>query len=241
MVPQHVLASLADFGEAGITARLHGTSVTDERFSWGNFFEPVSKIFFGGSREQLIEEIFNAARGEIRQPFASIGGYLLLFEFEPGLKDERFLSMQDRTLDYLHSIKASSVHLTRYEADRWIECHGDLRTSFDGIYEVAVPGPPEASPDYKPLEPGQSRLLARMGPADDDNRFFGEHRADGKFIAYSERAWSDDDPTLKRYEEAQLGNFDTLPDLLRALGSMFGTPTYWADEDLAPYFPSRRD
>lgn len=239
IVPPHVLASLADYGEAAIKARLQGTSVSDERFSWGNFFEPVSQVFFSGNREQLIQEIYNAASGATRQPFASIGGYLLLFEFEPGLRDERFLAMQDRALDYLKSVKASSGHLTRDEADRWIERHGDLRTSFDGIYDVEVPaaGMPL---DYKPLEPGQSRLLARMGPAEDDNRFFAEHRPDGKFIVYSERIWSVDEPDMRRCEEPQLGTFDGLPDLFRALGNMLGTPTYWADDDLQPYFPSRR-
>jgi hypothetical protein len=147
--------------------------------------------------------------------------------------------MQDAFLEHMRSLKLSSGHLNRYEADRWIATHGDLRTSFDGIHEVPVPATGQDAPCV-PLEPGRSRLLARTGPREDDNRFFAEHQADGGYLVYSERIWSTDDPTMKRCEESQLGTFDSLPDLLRAVGEMFSTPTYWADDDLMPYFPARR-
>lgn len=237
-VPPQVLSSLADFGEAAIAARVNGGSITDSRFSWNDFIAPVRSAF-GVDPEGVLRDIHDATDGVPRAELAACGGYLLLAECDPELPDARFLAMQDAFLDHIRSLKLSSGHLNRYEADRWIAIHGDLRTSFDGIYEVTTPA---AGQDlgHKPLEPGKSRILARMGPGEDDNRFFAERLAAGGYLVYSERIWSADDPTMKRCEESQLGTFDSLPELLKALGRMFGTPTYWADEDLMPYFPARR-
>jgi hypothetical protein len=155
------------------------------------------------------------------------------------LRDERFLRLFDRSLEYLRGLGLSSGHLTGFEAERWVEVHGELRSSFDGIFDVPVPSPDEA-PEVEPLAPGQSRLLALTSPLPEGNAFFAEHRPDGTFVAYSERPRNTEDPTRVRCEEEELGTHQALEALMSAVGRMFGTPPYWFEASMEPYFPSRR-
>ena len=239
LVPVQVLGQLDAFGEAAMAARLRGQPVTDPRFSWEAFLGPACAALRGGDRDRAIGEVYEAAAASDQPQMASIGGYLTLSEFDANLEDPRYLEMLDTTLNYMHSKRFSSGHLTGYEARRWVETHGDLRTSFDHIEDVAVPevGSERAT---KTMQTGESRLLATMGPGDRDNRFFAERRADGTFIVYSERLPESDSPARQRYDESTLGSFPDMHALLRALGDYLRTPPYWADDDLQPYFPSRR-
>jgi hypothetical protein len=242
LIPQHVLALLAPYGEASLKSRSGNLRALsdDPRFSWDNFAGIVSNAMFNNDRERVVQEIHDAAATASRPDLTTVGGYFILTEFDPDLRDPRYLSMQDATLDWMHERGYSSGHLNGYEAKRWVETHGDLRTSFDHLEDVAVPEP-GSEPQPKAMQTGESRLLARLGPGENDNRFFAERKSDGNYVVYSERIWSVDDPRMVRSDERQLGTFDVLPNLLRSLGAMLGTPTYWADEDLVPYFPTRRN
>lgn len=62
---------------------------------------------------------------------ATVGAYRLLAEFDGDLRDERFVALQDAYLNLMRDMGFSSMHLTGYESSRWIETHGDLRSSFD--------------------------------------------------------------------------------------------------------------
>lgn len=238
-VPDGIIRQLAEYGTAVLAARREGRGITDPRFDWPNFIGPATDALRGPDSDSAVDAIFQAALEASDRERATVGAYNLIAEFNPNLDDRRFLRLFDDSLEYMRSAGFSSGHLTRYEADRWIATHGDLRSSFDGIFEVAVPDQSDL-PAAKPLAPGESRMVALTEPLPRGNAFFAEHRADGKYIVFSEREYSDDDPTRSRYEEDHLGPFESLPDLLRAVGEMFGTPTYWADDDLEPYFPSRR-
>jgi hypothetical protein len=239
MVPENILALLPTYGAAALSARAAGRpAVTDPRFDWPLFFGPVQRLMVD-DRERVIGELYEAAVNAEDREKATVGAYQLLAELNPELEAPRFLSLYDDALEHMRKAGFSSGHLTRFEADRWIATHGELRSSFDGIVAVQVPGADEL-PTVRPLEAGDFRMLALTEPLPNGNAFFAEHRLDGTYLVYSERPHSLDNPTRSRYEESQLGTFDSLEGLLRALGEMFGTPPHWSDEDLEPYFPHRR-
>jgi hypothetical protein len=194
----------------------------------------------GPAREQVIQELYDAARAAPGQPLVTVGAYSLLNESGDEIRDERFQQLRDAFLDYMHQNRYSSGHLTGYEAERWIELHGDLRSTFDHIVDVEVPGPSEASATAD-LSPGEKLLVALTAPLPAGNAFYAERQADGSYIVFSERPRSSDDPTRVRCDESdELGTFASMSDLLRAVGRWFGVRPYWANEDLDPYFPSQR-
>jgi hypothetical protein len=191
-------------------------------------------------RDLAIKELYTAAltASDADRSVVTFGAYRLLAEYDGQLDDPRFWELCDASLDYMHSLRFSSGNLTGYEAQRWIAVHGELHSSFDGIVEVAVPDPDDAPP-VDELGPGTNKLLALTAPLPEGNAFYAERGIDGTYVIFSERLKSSDDSTRMRYNESFLGSFTTMPDLLRALGQMFGTRPYWADADVDPYFPSR--
>ena len=96
----------------------------------------------------------------------------------------------------------SSGHLTGYEAQRWIETHGDLRMSFDRIEEIAPPDPNALMELVPELARGEALMVAAMGPRSDDNQFYVEHLPDGTYGAFSMRPRSTEEPAPMRCEEA---------------------------------------
>ena len=239
IVPESVIDMLEAYGHAAIDARRLGQPVTDPRFGWDNFVGVVHTAMLGDDREQVIQELYQAAVMPPSRNQAIFGAYRLLAEFDGDLADQRFLELCDKSLEYMRFMRFSSGHLTGYEASRWIAVQGELRSSFDGIVEVAVPSR-ENAPTAKPLGLGESRIIALTAPSPGGNAFYAEHRSDGSYIVFSERPRSSDDPTRTRCDETYLGTFRDLPDLFCAVGNMFGTSPYWVDEDLEPYFPGRR-
>jgi hypothetical protein len=239
LVPAEVLRLLPAYGEAVLRARRAGRPLIDERFDWSNFVGPVHMILMSGDRDRAIEELSQAAAAAPDRDLATLGAYRLIAEFNGQLDDSRFLRLYDASLEYLRASGLSSGQLTGHEAQRWVATHGELRSSFDGIVEVAVPDAAMAPP-AKPLAVGEARMLALIGPLPEGNACFAEHRDDGRFAIFMEGPWSVDDPRRVRVDQPAMGVFASLPELLRALGARLGTPPYWVDEDLAPYFPQRR-
>jgi hypothetical protein len=131
VVQSSVIASLAEFGRAVIAAKRSTGPMTDPRFDW-EFMSPVMLSMNGPLRDQVIQELYDAASADADRPMASVGAYKLLAEYDGNLRDERFLALQDTYLNLMHHVGFSSGHLTGYESNRWIETHGDLRSSFDG-------------------------------------------------------------------------------------------------------------
>jgi hypothetical protein len=234
LVPGDILKQLSAFGHASLDAKARGQSVTDSRFDWPNFFSRVLPAY-QASPTQAIAEIRAAAGTD---PYAMFGGYRVIAEFEPAAQDPLFLEMMDAGLRLMYDRKLSSGHLSRYEADRWIDTHGDLRRSFDRIVEVA---PPEQHAVSVSLAPGQSLLVARMGPGELDNQFFIERTGESSFRAFSMRKWNSDAVTLTRCEEPTIPESETAGGLLRSLGRDLGLRPYWAHEQLDPFFSERRN
>lgn len=239
LVAPEILDMLPAYGEAVLSARRASQPITDPRFGWSEFLSPVHMTLMSGDRERAIEELYEAAVTATERDLATVGAYRLLAEFNDTLDDQRFLKLCDTSLEHMRSLGFSSGHLTGHEARRWLDTHGDLRSSFDGIFEVPVPSAADA-PSAKPLEPGETRMVALTGPLPDGNAFFAEHRSDGGYVVFLEGPWSVEDPRRVREDQTNMGVFDSLHDLLRALGERLGTPPHWIDDDLEPYFPRRR-
>lgn len=240
VLPPPVISLLGEFGRASLAARGEGRPVEDPRFGW-EYISDTMMALGSEQRNVVIEELYTAAlsASDAERNVVTFGAYRLLAEYDGQLDDTRFWELCDKSLDYMHSLGFSSGHLTGYEAQRWIAVHGDLRSSFDGLIDVVVPGADNA-PAVDELDPGTNKLLALTAPLPEGNAFYAERRVDGTYVIFSEREKSSDDPARVRSDEDYLGSFTALPDLLRRLGQMFGTRPYWADPDVDPYFPNRR-
>lgn len=234
LVPSAILKQLSAFGHASFDAKVSGQSVTDPRYDWSNFFSHMLPAY-QTNLAQAIAEIHTAAG---RDPYAMYGGYRVIAEFEPASQDPLYLEMMDAGLKLMYDRKLSSGHLTGHEADRWIKTHGDLRTSFDRIVEVA---PPEHHTVRVNLIPGESLMVAKMGPDPLDNEFYIECIGENAFGTFSMRKWDSDDVTLTRCEEPAIPQSDTAGGVLHSLGQHLRLRPYWAHEQLEPFFPERRD
>lgn len=234
LVPASLLGQLHAFGQACWQAKLNGHPVRDPRYSWDNFFSQFLSAY-NTNLTQAIAEIHKAAGSDV---FARYGGYQVVAEFDAACKDPLYLSMIDAALELMYTRGLSSGYMTGYERDRWVETHGDLRTSFDRIVEVAQPSV-DAVPNLV-IEPGQNVMVAKMGPSELDNQFWIERLDGSTYVAFSMRQWDNDAVTLTRCEEKQVNTSDSLGGILRNVGDFLRTPTYWAHPDLAPYFPERR-
>jgi hypothetical protein len=129
-VPPSILASLAEYGRAVIDANRSNGPMVDSRFGW-DFMSPVMIGMGSSQRDQIIQEIYDAAMSDPDRPMASVGAYKLLGEYDPGMSDERFVALQDSYLNLMRRMGFSSAHLTGHESERWVKMHGELDSSFD--------------------------------------------------------------------------------------------------------------
>jgi hypothetical protein len=119
-VPSSVIASLADFGQAVIDAKRSMSPMTDPRFDW-EFMSPVMLSMTGDHRDQVIQELYDAALGGPDRTMASVGAYKLLAEYDGKMEDERFVALQDAYLHLMRDMGFSGGCLTGYEFSRWVE------------------------------------------------------------------------------------------------------------------------
>ena len=191
-----MIMSLPDYGRAFIAAKRSHDPVTDPRFGW-DWMSQAILAMNGPQRDQVIQELYDAAVSAEDRQMATVAVYRVLCEWDGNLQDDRFAELRDAYLNILHQMRFTSLHLTGYESERWIELHGELRRSFDRIVDVTVD--PAALPPVAELAPGESKLLLRMGPRSQDNEFYGERRADGMYGLYC-IGINSDDPTKVRYD-----------------------------------------
>ena len=119
-VPGSVIASLAAFGEAVMAAKRAASPVTDPRFGW-EYMEPVMMAMTGAQRDQVIQELYDAALQARDREMAMVGAYKLLCEFDGNLADERFQALRDFYLDLMQRMGFPSAYLTGYEMQRRAE------------------------------------------------------------------------------------------------------------------------
>jgi hypothetical protein len=235
LIPAEVLNQLGTFGKVSWDAVVAGRSPSDPRFDWQNFFSKVESA----CREDLARAVAEVDSAVGEDAMAQFGAYRLIAEFEPGNQVPAFLTMMDAALQSMYDRGLSSGHMSRFEADRWIVIHGDLRTSFDRIVDVA-PADPNHTANVD-LNPGQALMVAAMGPDALDNQFWIELADDGMYGAFSMRKWESEDVTLTRCAEDDVDQSNTPDGVLRGLGGMLRTRPYWAHEQLDPYFTERRE
>ena len=120
VVPSSVIRSLAEYGRAVIAAKRSMGPMSDPRFDW-EFMSPVVLSMTGPQRDQVIQELYDAALADEDRPMATVGAYKLLAEYDGNLSDERFGALRDAYLNLMRDMGFSSGHLTGYESSRWIE------------------------------------------------------------------------------------------------------------------------
>lgn len=234
LVPATVLKQLGEFGRASLEARVRASAVDDPRFEWDNFFSQFLPAY-QSNFTQAIAELHAAAGDDL---FARFGGSRLVAEFDGASKESLYLDMIDGGLRLMYDRGLSSGSLTGYEADRWIQMHGDLRASFDRIVDVTVP---ETQAVRASLKSGQNLMIAKMGPNPTDNEFHIERIDDHMYGAFSMRERESGDGTLTRCEEPGIQQSSDFADVFRAMGEYLRRAPYWAHEELLPYFPERRN
>ena len=124
----------------------------------------------------------------------------------------------------MYDARLSSGLMTGYEADLWVDRHGDLRTSFDRLVEVAPPAPGAV---ILGLVPGQTMMVAMNGPGELDNQFWIECTETSTYRAFSMRPKDSDATALTRYEEKYVGEFDSADGVFSApsAATSVGRPT----------------
>jgi hypothetical protein len=234
LVPRVILSQLTAFGRASFDAKAQGRPLIDPRYDWSNFFSLMLPAYTA-NLTQAIAEVHAAAGSDV---YARYGGYRLIAEFDAALQNPLYLDMMDAGLGLMYDRKLSSGHLTGYERDRWVQSHGDVRTSFDRIVEVA---PPEHHVAAIDLRPGESLMVAKLGPDPLDNQFYLERTGEQSFGAFSMRKRNSEAVTLTRCEEPEIPPSGTADAVISSLGRYFRLSPYWAHEQLAPFFTERRD
>ena len=136
VVPPEVLEALPLYGKARLGQRASQEAL-EARFGW-DFVGPIVTAAQGPNRDRVIQELYDAANAAQERELAVFGAYSLLTELHGVEGDRRFLELCDASLEYMRKNRFSSGHLTRPEADRWLQAHDDLRSSFDGIVDVPV-------------------------------------------------------------------------------------------------------
>jgi hypothetical protein len=118
IVPLAILNSLAEYGDACLRARQAGQPVVDPRFDWANFIGPVHMAMMNGQKDEVIAELYDAARSSPDHELATMGAYRLIAEFDHEVTDSRYLEMLDASLALMGSVGLSGVYLTGFENRR---------------------------------------------------------------------------------------------------------------------------
>lgn len=205
------------------------------QLKWERWVQPVMAAY-QSDPETTVDRVHGAAMSQ--GGMALYGGHRLISEIDPECRNPKYLELLDGALEMLKDKGHSSGILNRYEADRWIQTHGDLRYSFDGIVEVAPP-PTGSRPPVADLVNGESRLVAIMGPEHDANRLFVERNEGGTYVVMIEAPQSADDPTRSKGPWPGVSG-SSMEEILVRLGAELQLSTYWAHDDLQPYFTATR-
>lgn len=97
--------------------------ITDPRYDWEHFFAEFLPAYQADFL-RAISEIHAAAASD---PYARIGGYRLIAEFDGAIKDPLYLDLMDALLDMMFDHGLGTFYMTGYEADRWFATRRDDR------------------------------------------------------------------------------------------------------------------
>jgi hypothetical protein len=190
--------------------------------------------------EQMLDELQAAA--ERGGDWAYVGALLVAFNCTSAERqqDPRYFAIVDRATTVLRDEGVAQTAIPPFALSRWEARHGYDGASPAGwpraLEDVAVPAGGE-EPPVVDLAVGESRRLAQRDPGDDSNRIYAERRPDGTIVAVVDGV-DLSDGVRKRWEWDGLTGTD-YRSFLRLLGDRLVTATYWAHDDLRPYFPCR--
>jgi hypothetical protein len=191
-------------------------------------------------QRQLLEKL--AAAAELGGDWAFVGALCVAMN---GVATEyqdnsHYVAILDRALVVLRDDGVAYTAIPRFALNRWEQVHGcdGLRPGDwpSALEDVKVPAPGSELPVID-LENGQSRRLAQLHAGDESNVIYAERRPDGTIVAVIDGT-DMADGARARWEWDGLGAQE-YPSFLRLLGDRLVTPSYWAHEDLDPYFPCR--
>jgi hypothetical protein len=154
--------------------------------------------------------------------------------------DARYLAILDRGLDVLRRDGVSYASVPPFAMSRWESIHG-----FEGAHPkgwpsalIYLPVPSVgAEPPVQDLAEGELRKLAQA-PAAPANTVCAERRPDGSVHAVMEGV-NPETNQLRRWDLEGVNAPDYVG-FLRVLGDRLVTHSYWAHDDLIPYFPCRQ-
>ena len=154
--------------------------------------------------------------------------------------DPRYLAIVDRAANVLRLDGVAYPAVPPFVIKYWQHVYGweDARPAGwpSALDYVPVPALGD-EPPVGDLEPGESRRLAQPHEAAHSNVIYAERRADGTIVAVIDGV-DTADGVRKRWEWQGLERPDYRA-FLRELGDRLVTPSYWAHDDLYPYFPCR--
>ena len=158
---------------------------------------------------------------------------------DPHEGEPAYLQILDRALEVMRTDGVAYTSVPPFAIDRWKATHDTEEINPAGwpgpLTYLQVPSPVEAPP-VDDLAPGELRKLAQA-PAAPANVICAERRADGTVQAVIEGT-DPDSGQLRRWDWEGLAARD-YPTFLRELGDRLITHTYWAHDDVLPYFPCR--
>jgi hypothetical protein len=185
---------------------------------------------------QLLDELLAAA--ERAGDWGSVGAMCVAWNcVAPAFReDSRYLAILDRALAVLRIDGVSYTAVPPFALERWQSVHGfeDIRPKGWPSPLTDLPVPAVAAPSVEDLAAGELRKLAQA-PAAPANTINAERRPDGSIQAVIEGP----DPEtgeLRRWDWDGLSAAD-YPSFLRELGERLVTHSFWAHDDLIPYFP----
>jgi|GEM_PF-6757082 len=154
-------------------------------------------------------------------------------------QEPAYLDVLDKALEVMRTDGVAYTAVPPFAMERWTAVHGH-----DGIRPKGWPSPlaelpvptAEEAPPVTDLANGEFRKLAQA-PAAPENMICAERRGDGSIQAVMEG--TDPDSGKPRRWDWEGVCAPDYPSFLRKLGDRLVTHTYWAHDDLAPYFPCR--
>jgi hypothetical protein len=188
---------------------------------------------------EFFTELHDAA--DLGGDWAYVGAFCVGLNTMANLREEEpaYLQILDRALEVRRTDGVTYTSVPSFAIKRWGAIHGYEEIDPVGwpnpLTYLQVPSPVEAPP-VDDLAPGELRKLAQA-PAAPANMVCAESRADGTIQAVIEGT-DPDSGQLRHWDWEGLSAPD-YPAFLRELGDRLVTHTYWAHDDVLPYFPCR--
>jgi hypothetical protein len=235
------LGETAFGGESIYPPGIHGIPIT-ELDSYALAFHSAAgrAAFEPAANRQFLTELGAAA--ELGGDWGHVGALCVGWNSvaEDYLQELPYLRVVDQALEVMRTDGVAYSAVPPFAMKQWTAVHGYGEIEPKGwpspLAKVPIVSAEEAPP-VENLAEGEVRKLAQA-PAAPQNMVCAERRGDGSIQAVMEGT-NPDTGELRRWDWDSLRAPD-YPSFLRQLGDRLVTHTYWAHDDLVPYFPCRQ-